>query len=152
MYKHILVATDGSEFSGHAIRQGAALARTLGAKLSVITVTLPFHIFSLNPRTVTDTEPRYREDMRKRADQYLAEAEAEAKKNGLSCTLIQREHEHPWESIISTAEGRGCDLIVMASHGRSGLAALVIGSQTVKVLRHSVIPVLIARPPLESTG
>ena len=147
MYKHILVATDGSELSDHAIRQGAALARALGAKLSAITVTLPFHIFSLNPRTVTDTEPRYSEDMRKRADQYLAEAESEAKKNGLSCTLIQREHEHPWEAILETAKARGCDLIVMASHGRSGLSAVLLGSQTAKVLAHSNIPVLVARPP-----
>lgn len=150
MYKHILVATDGSELSAHAVRQGSALASALVAKLSAVTVTLPFHVVSLDPRMITDTEPQYREHMRKLADSHLALAEAEAKKFGLTCNLISREHEHPWEGIIKTAEEEGCDLIVMASHGRRGMSSLVIGSETTKVLTHCDIPVLVSRPHAES--
>ncbi len=148
MYKHILIATDGSELSASAVMQGAALAGALGAKLTAVTVTAPFHLVSLDPLMVTDTEESYREDMRKLADQYLAAARAAAEKRGLSCNLIRREHEHPWESIIRTADEEACDLIVMASHGRRGLSAVFMGSQTTKVLTHSGIPVLVTRPPL----
>ena len=79
------------------------------------------------------------------AARYLAEAERKAKALGVQCQVVQVEHQHPYKAIIETAKKSGCDLIAMASHGRRGVSALVIGSETTKVLTHSSIPVLVYR-------
>jgi nucleotide-binding universal stress UspA family protein len=148
MFKHILIATDGSTLSNDAIQQGVAVAEVLKAKLSAINVTLPFHIISVDPVMVTDTAPRYREDMRKRANDALSVVSTAAEKHGLTCQLIHREEEQPWRAIIDAAKEEGCDLIVMSSHGRGGFSALMMGSQATKVLANSGIPVLVSRPLL----
>ena len=83
--------------------------------------------------------------MREHADGTLGAVAKAAKKLGVACELIRVEDEHPYRAIIDAAELKGCDLIVMASHGRRGIAAIVLGSETVKVLTHSRIPVLIHR-------
>ena len=116
MFKHILIATDGSTLSNDAIQQGVAIAWAFKAQLSAITVTLPFHIISVDPVMVTDTAPRYREDMRKRANDALAVVSAAAEKQGITCQLIHREEEHPWRAIIDAAKAEGCDLIVTVSY------------------------------------
>jgi nucleotide-binding universal stress UspA family protein len=64
---------------------------------------------------------------------------------GVACEAVHVEHEHPYRAIIDTAASKGCDLIVMASHGRHGITAIVLGSETVKALTHSKIPVLVHR-------
>jgi nucleotide-binding universal stress UspA family protein len=76
---------------------------------------------------------------------HLADAARKAKAEGVPCTLLQVEHEHPYRAIIDTAKKSGCDLIAMASHGRRGVRALMVGSETTKVLTHSSIPVLVYR-------
>lgn len=147
MLKHILIPTDGSELSRKAVDYGMALAKSVNAKVAVLTVTAPFHIVVVEPTMVTDTIDDYEQRVRAIATQYLDAARESAAAAGLSCETLQVEDEHPYQAIIDTAVRASCDLIVMASHGRGGLAAVVLGSETTKVLTHSTIPVLVFRAP-----
>jgi nucleotide-binding universal stress UspA family protein len=143
MYKHLLIATDGSALSLGAVRSGVSLAKESGAKVSVLTVTEPFHVFSLDIDQVEDTAETYRRHATERADQILTDAEGIAAAAGVKCGTMRSEDEQPHRAIIAAAEKNGCDLIVMGSHGRRGISALVIGSQTANVLANSTIPVLV---------
>jgi nucleotide-binding universal stress UspA family protein len=145
MYKHILIPTDGSDRSGNAVQHGIALAKSEGAKVLGITVTVPFHVFALDSDSLTDTPASYQKRMAAVAGKHLEQIKNVAAAAGVTCDLISLEHEQPYQAIIDTAKKNGCDLIVMASHGRRGLSALVVGSETVKVLTHSTIPVLVYR-------
>jgi nucleotide-binding universal stress UspA family protein len=145
MYKHILIPTDGSPLSDKAVTHGAALAAALGARITLLTVTEPFHVFALDPVMVSDTPDAYRQDMEKKAARILAHAEAIAKAKGVATGTRHTEDAHPYESIIATAVNEGCDAIVMASHGRRGASALFIGSETMRVLGSSAIPVIVVR-------
>jgi nucleotide-binding universal stress UspA family protein len=145
MYTNILIPTDGSELSGKAVQHGIALAKQIGAKVTALTVLPPFRIFTTNPQMIENTSAQYRADMKKHAEQTLGAVARAAQAAGVACELIHVEHEHPYRAIINTVESKGCDLIVMASHGRHGISAIVLGSETVKVLTHSKIPVLVHR-------
>jgi nucleotide-binding universal stress UspA family protein len=145
MYRHILIPTDGSALSEMAIRQGIAFARSLSARVTAMTVSLPFHAFAVDPVMLTDTPAQYERDCEARAEKYLGVARAEAAVAGVPCETTHVWAAHPYEAIIDTARKAGCDLIFMASHGRKGVSALVLGSETVKVLTHSKIPVLVCR-------
>jgi nucleotide-binding universal stress UspA family protein len=145
MFKNILIATDGSELAWKAVEHGIALAKSVGAKVTVVTVTLPFHVFTLDPLVVEDTADQYQERIKEHATKLLGGIANAAKAAGVACETVQVEHEHPYRGIIDTANSRGCDLITMASHGRRGVSALLLGSETVKVLTHSKIPVLVHR-------
>jgi len=145
MYKHILIPTDGSELSKKAVDQGIGLAKALNAKVTVVTVSEPFHVFAVEPGMVTDTPDEYKKRIAAVAAKYLEAAKDAATTAGVPCDVVQVEHEHPYETIIDTARKRGCDAIVMASHGRRGVSAVVLGSETVKVLTHSNIPVVVVR-------
>lgn len=147
MYKHILIPTDGSELSKMAIQEGVALAKALDARVTVVTVTTPFHILSASPSMVTDTPEEYRNHVAASASRYLDVAKHIAAAADVPCDLVQLEHEHPYQAIIDTAQNRGCDAIHMASHGRHGISAIVLGSETLKVLTHSTIPVIVCRQP-----
>jgi nucleotide-binding universal stress UspA family protein len=144
MYTHILIPTDGSDLSRKAIRHGITLAKAVNAKVTAVTVSTPFHVVSVEPAMVTDTPQTYQKHMATVAAKYLGEVVAAAAA-GVSCETVHVEHEHPYQAIIDTANKRGCDLIVMASHGRRGVSAIVLGSETVKVLTHSTVPVLVCR-------
>jgi nucleotide-binding universal stress UspA family protein len=145
MYKNILIPTDGSDLSGKALQDGIATAKEMGAKITVLTTWAPFHTFSFDTTMLEDTLPQYKEQMMGKAGKTLADAANAAKAAGVACDTVQLEHVHPYQAIIDTAKAKGCDLIVMASHGRRGISALVLGSETVKVLTHSRIPVLVHR-------
>ncbi len=145
MFQHILIPTDGSILSAAAVDNGISLAREIGAKVTVLTVTEPFHVLSTDPKQIAETRSVYETHMKTEAARYLTEAEHKAKAKGVQCTVVQVEQEHPYKAIIETAAKSGCDLITMASHGRRGVSALVIGSETTKVLTHSSIPVLVYR-------
>jgi nucleotide-binding universal stress UspA family protein len=145
MYKHILIPTDGSELSRKAIEHGIALAKSVNAKVTVMTVTAPFHLFAVEPAMVTDTPEQYEKHAANLAVKDLNAATEVAKAAGISCDTMRVEHEHPYRAIIDTAAQKICDLIVMASHGRRGISAIVLGSETVKVLTHSAVPVLVVR-------
>ena len=145
MYKHILIPTDGSELSKKAVDHGIGLAKALNAKVTAVTVSEPFHVFAVEPGMLTDTPDEYEKRIAALAGKYLKAAKDAATAAGVACDVVQVEHEHPYETIIDTARKRGCDAIVMASHGRRGVSAVVLGSETVKVLTHSNIPVVVVR-------
>jgi nucleotide-binding universal stress UspA family protein len=117
MYKHILIPTDGSELSNKAIRQGIALAKAVNAEVTGIAATIPFHIFAVDPETVTDTAESYKTRTTTQAAKYLKQVNDAAAAAGVSCPVIHVEHEHPYRAIIDAANKNGCDLIAMASHG-----------------------------------
>lgn len=145
MYKNILIPTDGSELAGKAVRDGIALAKSLGAKITVLTVSEPFHVFTFSTAMVEDTAAEYKRHAKEHATKTLDSAASAAKAAGVPCETLHLEHEHPYQAIINTAGSKSCDLITMASHGRRGIAAVVLGSVTVQVLTHSKIPVLVHR-------
>ena len=145
MYKHILIPTDGSELSEDAILKGVSVAKSMSATVTGVTVSPPFHIFAVDPLIVTDTPVQYERDCNARAAKYLAVMEKAAKTAGVPYEGTHVFHDQPYEAIIDLAAKKGCDLIVMASHGRRGMKALVLGSETTKVLTHSKIPVLVCR-------
>lgn len=147
MHRHILIPTDGSELSRNAIEYGMALAKSVNAKVTVLTVSTPFHTLAVEPDMVTDTPEQYATRMAILAARHLDAAKEAALAAGVDCETMHIEHDQPYQAIISTAEQRSCDLIVMASHGRHGISAIVLGSETVKVLTHSTIPVLVVRAP-----
>ena len=140
MYKHILIATDGSDLSEEAIEHGVALAKALSAKVTAVAVLEPPHISGFEPGVTA-----YKEYVTTLAAKYLRVAKDAATASGVTCDVVQIEHEQPYQAIIDTAEKRGCDVIVMASHGRRGVSAIVLGSETVKVLTHSAVPVVVVR-------
>jgi nucleotide-binding universal stress UspA family protein len=145
MFRHILIPTDGSELAEKAVRCGVALAKEQGAKITALIVSRPFHVMTLEPGMLADTPVAYAKHVAERTGKYLDVVSTAAKAAGVTCDAITLEHEHPYQAIIETAKNRECDLIVMASHGRSGASAIVLGSQTVKVLTHSKVPVLVYR-------
>jgi len=134
MYTHILIPTDGSELAGKAVQHGVALAKRIGAKVTMLTVL---------PRDMSTTDSEMIEIRKERMQKQLDAVATQTA--GVACETIQVEHEDPYQAIIDTADSKGCDLIVMASHGRRGISAIVLGSETVKVLTHCKIPVLVYR-------
>ena len=142
MYRHILIPTDGSELAERGVAHGLALAKSLGAKVSVIFVVEPF---SEMTGRLLEAVARYAELRKEQATGALDRAANAAKEAGVSCETIQVENEQPHQGIIAAADDKGCDLIVMSSHGRSGLSMLLIGSVTNKVLTHAKTSVLVCQ-------
>jgi len=147
MHRHILIPTDGSELSQKAIDYGMALAKSVNAKVTVMTVSTPFYTLAVEPGMISDTPEQYGKRMATLAAKYLNVAKEAALAAGVSCDTMHVEHDHPYLAIIEMAARELCDLIVMASHGRRGISAIVLGSEAVKVLTHSTIPVLVFRAP-----
>jgi nucleotide-binding universal stress UspA family protein len=145
MYTNILIPTDGSELAGKAVKHGIALAKRIGAKATALTVLPPFHTLTTDTQMIEDTAAQYKARMQDHAEKTLGAVAQAAQAAGVACETVQVAHEHPYRAILDTAESKGCDLIVMASHGRHGISAIVLGSETVKVLTHGKIPVLVHR-------
>jgi nucleotide-binding universal stress UspA family protein len=145
MYKHILIPTDGSDLSNKAIQHGVALAKAENADVTVVTVSTPFHVLSVEPAMATDTAESYAKRVAQSTAKYFNAAKDVAASSGVPCDTVHVQHEHPYQAIIDTAKKKQCDLVVMASHGRHGISGIVLGSETVKVLTHSKIPVLVYR-------
>jgi len=145
MYKHILIPTDGSPLSEEAVRQGMALAKSLGAKTTVITVSPKFHTLAVEPGMVIATPKEYERECEAVAAKVLGTAEGVASESKVGFRALYVVHDHPYAAIIEGVHTNHCDLICMASHGRKGLSALILGSETTKVLTHSKIPVLVCR-------
>ena len=141
---NIMIATDGSELAEHAVANGLSLAKTVGAKVSVIIVEAPF-MFNVPESRVQmqDAFAKQADQVKKHAASVLNRALAAAKSAGVTCDTIQVESEQPAQAIIAAAKEKGCDLIVMASHGRRGLSAVLLGSVTRKVLTHTDTAVLV---------
>ena len=146
MYRHILIPTDGSALAEKAVTHGLSLAKSVGAKVTTIIVEAPFSVYGVPESKVREMPAAfvdYAEQIKKHAAKVLNHVADAAKAAGVACDLVQMEHYHPYEAIIATAKDKGCDLIVMASHGRSGISAILLGSVTTKVLTHTDIPVLV---------
>jgi nucleotide-binding universal stress UspA family protein len=145
MYKHLLIATDGSELARKAVEQGLALTKDLNAKATVVTVTESWVSLVSGDMAVAFPIEEYEEGCAASAAKILGEASEIAKGVGVACETLHVKDQFPAEGIIDAAKARGCDLIVMASHGRRGVARLLLGSQANKVVTHSTVPVLICR-------
>jgi nucleotide-binding universal stress UspA family protein len=144
MYQQILVSTDGSEISTRAVEAAARLAGLTGAKLDVLSVKEPFPYSAISEMQPVPPQEFYDAQERLAAERVAAALDA-ARAHGIQATGASVEALHPWEAILEQAKAKGCDLIVMASHGRRGLGALRLGSETQKVLTHSTVPVLVIR-------
>jgi len=148
MYKHILIATDGSELANRALVHGLALAKEVKARATLVTVTLPWSALDMAHKTREghrDPLNQFEQIAVASAKTVLDAAAQKAKTAGVACELVHVPDQHPAEGIIATAEKNGCDLIVMASHGRRAVGRLLLGSQAVEVLAHSKVPALIVR-------
>jgi len=145
MYKHILLATDGSQLAKSSTKDAIALAKAIGAKITVITVIKPWHMVAPAEIMISFPEAEYLKGAKKQAGKILQETADAAQEAGVACQTRQMINEQPWRIIVDTAKSDNCDLIVMGSHGRTGLVKLVLGSETQKVLAHSKISVLVHR-------
>jgi nucleotide-binding universal stress UspA family protein len=144
MYRSILIPTDGTAITAKAVSAGIALAQALGARLSTITVKEPFPYSAISEMQPIPPQEFY--DAQERiALNRVKEVVAAAEKAGLDCQAFTVEAQHPWEAIVDHAKAQECDLIVMASHGRRGVGALLIGSETTRVLTHCDVPVLVVK-------
>ncbi len=145
MYRHILIATDGSEVGDKAIHQGIEVAKRFGAKVTIVKVTEMWSALDVAGRDAMTRIESYEKAARDAAEAILAKAKAAADNAGVACTTKHVPDRVPAEGIVATAESEGCDMIVMGSHGRRGLNKLLLGSQAQNVLTHTKKPVLIAR-------
>ena len=148
MYQRILIATDGSEVASRAVAHGMALAKELKVPVSVVTVTEVWSAFDLGQMSrlgMPNPVAQYEEIATTAANNILEKASQIAKSQGVSCDLVHVRDKYPAEGIIATAKEKGCDLIVMGSHGHRGIDRLLVGSQANQVLTHSKVPTLIVR-------
>lgn len=145
MYKKILIATDGSELAHKAVGQGLALARALGATATVMTVTEKWTSTVVGDVAFSYPIDEYDKTTVANASTILAGSTDIARKLGVSCETMHVKDRHPAEGIVETAKSLGCDLIVMASHGRRGISRALLGSQANQVMTLSSVPVLICR-------
>ncbi len=148
MYRHILIATDGSERAHHALVHGLTLGKAVGATVTALTASEPW--------TATEMAARAALGDRRPIDDYEREAQASAKRIldvardkaaaiGVACDLVHEPDSHPAEAILRVAQARGCDLIVLSSQGREGLSRILIGSQAGEVIAGAKVPVLVCR-------
>lgn len=144
MYKNILLPTDGTEFCERSVKQGIELARKLGAKVTGVTVMVPMRS-TISSSLPADLQGEIATRANASANAALAVISNAAKAANVPCETVIMRDEQPYEGIIDAAKQKGCDLIVMASHGRRGLSAVMLGSETQKVITHTDIPVLVCR-------
>jgi nucleotide-binding universal stress UspA family protein len=146
MFKNILIPTDGSEQSQRAVRTGVELAKLHQARITGIHVIPDYHLLIAYEGAFDPvTEERIEEEAKARAESYLAFVKKTAQEAGIPCDTVCETSDHPYDAIIRTADAKHCDLILMTSHGRKGLVAVLLGSETRKVLTHTKIPVLVVR-------
>ena len=145
MYKHILIATDGSDVAQKGVDHGLALAKALGAKVTAVTVTEPMAAMLVGEAAMALPMEEYDRVASADAARILAGVSGRAAKAGAACEVVHVKDQYPAEGIVDTAKARACDLIVMASHGRRGLSKLLLGSQATRVLTASEVPVLVCR-------
>ena len=145
MYKHLLIAIDGSDLAQIALHHGIALAKALDAKVTIVTVSEPWHAYAPGETAMPFPVKEYQESIAKWATDILVKAKSVAGNAGVNSAVIHIKDDYPADGILGVADKQDCDLIVMASHGRRGLSRLVLGSQANHVVTHSKRPVLICR-------
>jgi nucleotide-binding universal stress UspA family protein len=144
MYKRIVVPTDGSDLSKKAVQTAVSLARLSGAELRAISIKEPFPYSALSEMQPVPPQEFFDAQQRVASARVKAVTDAAAAA-GVRCQGYTVEALHPWEAILEHGKAQGSDLVVMASHGRRGVSALLLGSETQKVLTHSTLPVLVVR-------
>ncbi len=147
MFKHLLMPTDGSNLSNDALKVGISFAQEIKARVTFIHV-MPEYVAAAFAEFPAGGQAAFADFMKATEDSaksILGAAEAAARTASITCDSVAIRHQQPWRAIIDIAQERRCDLIFMASHGRRGIGALVLGSETHKVLTHSKIPVLVYR-------
>jgi len=149
MFKHILLTTDGSKLSDKAVKQAISVAKALGAQITAVNVVGEYHLNLQDEGFAMPELPalkkRFEEAEAARAKKILDAVRKSAGQAGVKCDAVTVTSDLPYDAIIKQAKKSRCDVIVMASHGRKGLQGLLLGSETVKVLTHSTIPVLVCR-------
>lgn len=147
-YHHILVPTDGSPLALKGAKQAVELAKELHAKVTAVYVVPPFSMPFAEDSTIPNleyTRRLFEQEFERKAQEALGEVERIAESEHVECDGVSIAGEQPWKTIIDTAEAQDCDLIVMGSHGRGNLGAILLGSETTKVLTHSSTPVMVCR-------
>lgn len=148
MYQHILVATDGSELALKGVEHGLALAKSLGAKITILTVSEPLHPDAARAAQLAGVDlaaTRYDQQLDGLMKERFARIEERARDHKITVNLAHEIDDSPAKAIVRTAKLSGCDLIVMSSHGRRGMRRVLLGSQTSEVLVETPIPVLVIR-------
>jgi nucleotide-binding universal stress UspA family protein len=146
MYKHILLPTDGSALSEIAVDNGLKFAKAIGAKVTGFYVMVERPVESFEDYAPVDVKaPALDEISREEAQKYLSVVTNKAKEIGVPCETLSVSYASPYQAIIKAASDRGCDLIIMASHGRKGITGELVGSETARVITHCKIPVLVYR-------
>jgi nucleotide-binding universal stress UspA family protein len=144
MIRHILAPTDGTPLSADAMRRAVDLAKLAQARLTFVTCNTPFEAYAADPLVLAHRD-EYETAIESCARDFLEAGRKMAREAHVDADGEHVIAQHPWQGILDCAQSRGCDLIVMASHGRHGVAGLLLGSQTQKVLTHSKLPVLVCR-------
>lgn len=150
MFDHILVPTDGSELSQRAVNLAIEFARKTGARLTAFFAStepiLPHPVgFGIGGEAGIVTPEAITQEAGRRAQAILGEIAQTAQQAGIQCNTLSVQSDTPYRAIIDAAGAQGCDMIIMASHGRSSIGEIFLGSETQKVLTHSRIPVLVVR-------
>lgn len=146
MYDHILIATDGSELAQKGIDHGLALAKALGSKVTVITATEAFPlIYGREWQPTPELAKSFEEENSAAANEIFAKVKDEATKIGIAVETVHVSEMPASDAILDAAASLGCNLIVMSSQGRSGIAKMLLGSQASRVVSNSSIPVLVVR-------
>lgn len=145
MFRNILIPTDGSPLATIAVDAGITFAKEVGAKVTILAVTEPYHIFTVDAEQLAGTRSEYEALAHKHAADMLAALARKAEAEGVVYQTEQVSSHEVYRAIIDTATQKDADLIIMASHGRGGVGSLMLGSVAAKVLAHSAIPVLIYR-------
>ncbi|HEV7123688.1 MAG TPA: universal stress protein [Rhodanobacter sp.] len=145
MYTHILIPIDDDPGSRHAIERGVALAKKIGARVTGFHAMTEFNHAGIVEELLEPPPAELQVLAQAHADKLFASLQREAELAGVQCDTLAKRSEQPHEAIVAAAHANRCDLIVMASHGRHGIARLVLGSQTQQVLNHSGISVLVVR-------
>lgn len=145
MYKHLLVPTDGSKLSEKAVARAVELAKATGGRITLLHVVpdYPVQVYAEGVSVGLVSRREYAKAMKDEATKLLDRAAAKIK--GVDVATVQSMDNSPWEAILASAKKVKADTIVMASHGRRGIASLLLGSETTKVLTHSKLPVLVIR-------
>ena len=145
MFAHVLLPTDGSKLSEDTIRKGVQLAKSMKARVTGLCVVPKLHFYTYDSETPGEIREKAEKECRTMAEAHLGFIRKAAEEAGVPCQMVSATDDQPYEAIISAAEKHACDLIMMASHGRRGVKAVLLGSETQKVLTHSKVPVLVFR-------
>lgn len=145
MYRHLLIAVDGSLLSESAFKKALAFAKEMNATITLLRAIPEDPLTIYQAEMLGAHQAQHTDQARKNATAYLEGLEAEARHVLVPCDTAVVINDHPHEAIVDTAQQRGCDLIVMGSHGRHGMTGFLLGSETQRVLARTKLPVLVFR-------